>query len=98
MEKINFGKLSDIMREFNTNNPDKQDTACITGVIVFKQSNFKKPFSERDRSYRVSNANRQFQQGKISNQLSGDCLDGKDLGVRLDWYNWEVEYCYMEKT
>lgn len=96
MKKISMAELTHNMMEFNSKNPGKQDTACITGVIVFKQSNFNKPYSVRDRSYRVSNACRQFQAGKISNQLSGDCLDGKDVGVRLDYYNWAVEYCYMD--
>ena len=97
MEKIPFSKLESIMRTYNKRFPEKQDTASITGVIVFKQENWPKHlYSVKDRSYRVSNANRAFQEGKISNQLSGDCLDGKDLGVRLDWYKWTVEYCYMD--
>lgn len=96
MKKISMTELDNNMREFNSNNPDKQDTTCITGVIVFKQSNFNKPYTEQERSYRVSNASPTFQSGKISNRLSGDCLDGKDLGVRLDWYKWKVDYCYMD--
>lgn len=96
MKKITMAELTNNMMEFNSKNPDKADTACITGVIVFKQSNFNKPYSVRDRSYRVSNANRQFQYGKISNALFGDCLDEKDVGVRLDYYKWAVEYCYMD--
>lgn len=97
MERIPFSKLESIMMTYNKRYPDKQDSSQITGVIVFKQENWPDhPYSVKDRSYRVSNANRAFQEGKISNQLSGDCLDGKDLGVRLDWYNWSVEYCYMD--
>lgn len=96
-ERIRLSKLESIMCDFNRKHPDKQDTASITGVIVFKPSNWPgKAYSEEERSYRVSNANRCFQDGKISNQLSGNCLDGKDLGVRLDWYKWEVDYCYMD--
>ena len=97
MEKITLSKLHEIMTTYNRRFPDKEDTTSITGIIVFNQSNWPNhPFTEEQRSYRVSNANRQFQDGKISNSLFGDCLDGKDLGVRLDWYNWSVEFCYME--
>lgn len=92
---ITMQELDHIMTEFNTQNPGKQDTPVLEAVIVFKASNWKKPYALRSRSYRVRNCCRRFQEGKISNQLSGDCLDGTDQGVRLDWYHWEVEYCYM---
>ncbi len=97
MKKIPFSELEAIMMRFNKEHPEQQDTASITGVIVFKQEKWpNKTYSVKSRSYRVSNSNRAFQEGKISNQLSGNCLDGTDQGVRLDWYKWEVEYCYMD--
>ena len=97
MEKITFSKLSQIMSEFNERFPEKADTTMLVGVIVYKQDKtWNREYSELERSYEVSNANRQFQPGKISNSLRGYCLDGKDLGVRLDLYDWEVDYCYME--
>lgn len=98
IKHITMQELDHIMTEFNTQNPDKQDTPVLEAVIVFKASNWKKPYDIRSRSYRVTNACRHFQEGKISNQLPGDCLDGTDQGVRLDWYHWEVEYCYMLPT
>lgn len=97
MQKITFEQLESIMLKFNKENPDKQDTAVLHGVIVFKASNWSRPYNETQRSYEVTNANRAFQEGKISNALSGSCLDGTDIGVRLDWYKWEVEYCYMKE-
>lgn len=97
MKKITFSELEATMMRFNKEHPEQQDTASITGVIVFKQENWpNKMYSVKSRSYRVSNSNRAFQEGKISNQLSGNCLDGTDQGVRLDWYKWAVEYCYMD--
>lgn len=96
MEKITFAKLEEIMQTYNARFPENAETEKLTGVIVYKQENFKTPYSENDRSYRVSNANRAFQAGKISRSLFGNCLDGKDIGVRLDWYNWKVDYCYMD--
>mgnify|MGYP006872988997 CR=1 FL=1 len=95
MERITFDKLWSIMNEFNTRFPDKSEQACLKGVIVYKASNWEEMYSTTERSYEVANNSRAFQNNKISNRLSGDCLDGKDLGVRLDWYNWDIDYCYM---
>ena len=96
MEKITFAKLEEIMRTFNHRFPEKSEESHITGVIVYKASNWKEPYTEQQRSYRVSNNSRCWQEGKIANSLFGNCLDGKDLGVRLDWYKWAVDYCYMD--
>lgn len=96
--KITLGELEHNMWEFNRKHPEKQDEQCITGVIVYKASNWGKKcqYTEKERSYRVGNNNRCFQSGKIANSLFGDCLDEKDVGVRLDWYKWDVDYCYMD--
>jgi hypothetical protein len=32
----------------------------------------------------------------IGSSVYGDCLDGVDLGVRLDWVAWKIERCYFE--
>ena len=45
----------------------------------------------------MSKENNYFREGKISNSLFGDCLDGKDVGIRLDWYNWTIEKVAIEK-
>ena len=82
------------MRKWNETHDE--DKAEKFGVIVYKQSNFTTEYSEESRSYRVHNANRKFQKDKIATSLFGDCLDGTDDGVRLDWYDWEVEFCYFE--
>lgn len=68
-------------------------------VIVFTKDSFSKEFSEKERSYEVSSNNNYFDSEKISNALIGNCLDGKDLGVRLDWYidKWKIEKIYLNK-
>lgn len=77
------------------------------GVIVFKQHpTWRKEYSERERSYRVSGDCNHFHNGKISNAIFGFCLDENDPdahnGVRLDWViyalpdeRWHVDYCYL---
>lgn len=98
MNKLTYSEFEAKMWEHgktHNNNEDYQD--AITGVIVYKASNWPdKNYSEKERSYRVSSCNRCFQADKIANSMVGDCLDGKDTGVRLDWYNWDVDYCYMD--
>ena len=94
-KKITYDEMWNTMYKFNCDNPDKENKACLKAVIVFKQSSFTKPYSVKSRSYEVYNCNRCFQPNKISNSLCGYCLDGTDSGVRLDWYNWDVDYCYM---
>lgn len=96
MKHITFSELAATMRDFNNEHVDKWDTACIYGVIVYKSSNWKEQYSLESRSYRVSNANKMFRLA-CSNSLFGNSIDGTDTGVRLDWYNWEVDYCYMEE-
>lgn len=96
MEKITISELEAIMRDFNRRFPEKQDSCHLEGVIVFKPENWETEYSEKSRSYEVANCNRAFQDGKISNALVGNCLDGTDQGVRLDWYKWKVDYCYMK--
>ena len=82
MEKLSLGELRD---------KDNWKKA----VIVFKDDNFLQEYTLKERSYTVSSNSNYFDRNKISTSLIGDCLDGKDIGVRLDLYGWEVEYCYI---
>jgi len=67
----------------------------MRAVVVYKETNWEEDYSLESRSYRIERDNKFFQENKISNSLYGNCLDGCDFGVRLDWYNWEVDYCYI---
>lgn len=95
MKKISFNELKN--RDTNT---------WKQAVIVFTSESFNKPFSETERSYTVSSNAKYFDGSKIGNSLYGNCLDGKDVGVRLDYYmhslpedglgkRWIPEYCYI---
>lgn len=94
-DSLSFEEFKKVMQDAY----DKDKT--LEGVIVFTEDSFNKPYSEEERSYKVSNnTSRGLQTGKISNSIWGDCLDGKDLGVRLDIYMqedpvWKVDYCYI---
>ena len=68
-------------------------------IIVFKQTNFFiKEFSEIERSYKISSDAKYFDSSKIGTSLFGDCLDGQDDGIRLDWWFQDgaiIDYCYI---
>ena len=67
-----------------------------TAIIVFAQSNFTTEYSEISRSYESHSDQNGWNYNRMGNCRLGDCLDGTDQGVRLDWYNWKVEYWYWK--
>lgn len=75
-------------------------------VIVFSADSFDKTYTEQQRSYQITSDAKYFDESKAGKSLYGDCLDGKDLAVRLDLYmhslpedglgkRWTPEYCYI---
>lgn len=96
-----FALIKETFMEYNKENgihygtPSNKPT--ISAIIVYKQSNFNSPYSEHDRSYRIDNfSGKAFFEGMSSNSIYADCLDGNDIGVRLDCYDWDIEKCYFE--
>lgn len=102
MKKLTWRELCEAMRKFNEERgyTTKGTKEHLEGVVVFTKESFKKPYTEQERSYLVSSDNKSFLPNQLGNSIFADCLDGKDLGVRLDWYmygeeSWKVEYCYL---
>ncbi len=104
MNRISFEELCDIMFKFNDEHNCTQfdKKHILRAVIVFTEDSFTAPYSEKERSYAVINGNKYFMSYQGGNSLFGDCLDGVDTGVRLDWYMssecenpWKVDYCYL---
>jgi hypothetical protein len=92
MEKITLEQL------------EKDTSKWQRAVVVFKPESFEDEFTETERSYAVYSDAKYFDGNMIGNSLFGNCLDGKDNGVRLDWYmssqegkRWIVDYCYITK-
>lgn len=75
-----------------------RDTQDKYALITYKQENFEKEFSEQSRTYMVSSDNRCFETGKIANSMFGSCIDGTDVGIRLDWYKWKIEKIMLLET
>lgn len=100
MKKFSWGEFVSIMERHNIDNnitTKGVDKHPLIGIVVYQQVSFTKEYSEKQRSYRVSSDNKAFIPGQIGSSIFGDCLDGIDIGVRLDWYNWRVDYCYFEE-
>jgi hypothetical protein len=96
-KKMSYAEMVKKIHEHNEkNNITSQfgDKNPLEFVIVYKASNWKREYSERARSYMVQSDNKMWVDGMCGNSIFGDCLDGSENGVRLDWYNWVVEYCY----
>lgn len=87
------------LEEYLTNNHDGK------GVIVFKQGKwFNRELTEIERSYEVHGSDKWFDHTMLGKSIFGFSLDGKDLGVRLDYFMfycenpdhiWQVDYCYI---
>lgn len=92
---ITFEELKRIFSEHEINNSDKEP---LIGRVVFTEDSFDKKYTSEQRTYEFSSRNKYFMAGKNGNSIFADCLDGKDLRIRLDWYigiDWHVEYCYI---
>lgn len=65
-------------------------------VVVFTEESFKNIYSVESRSYAFSTDNKWFKPFMLGSSLFSYCLDGKDRGVRIDWYlgEWKIDYCY----
>ena len=100
--KLTWGEFVTLMYQHNKENHIKvkgTDKHPLIGVVVYKQGDyFKKEYTETERSYRVSSDNKYFIPQMCGNSIFGNCLDGQDIGVRLDYYMncWNVDYCYIE--
>ena len=103
MKKLTWSELCKAMWNFNEEHgyKTKGTEKRLEGVVVFTEDSFSKHFAEKERSYQFTSDNKAFLPNQCSNSIFADCLDGCDLGVRLDWYMhddkhpWKVEYCYL---
>ena len=99
--ELTFEELQSRFTEVESNNKPH-----LTGYITFTADSFSEEYSEIARTYKFSSDNKLFN-GKFSISLFGSCLDGTDIGVRLDQYmskfhggpdGWKVENCYYYKN
>ena len=89
MKQVTFSQLQEIFA-------DTQDKYAL--ITYKQQKDWKKEYSEQSRTYMVGSYNKYFQSGKCGKSMFGHCIDGTDVGVRLDWYNWEIEKVMLLET
>ena len=90
--EMKWGDIITLFHEYNKVYPHGKP---LTAYIVYDASNWDKPYPETSRTYAVNSWSNLFFDDKISTSLFGDCLDMTESGVRLDWYNWKREKCYL---
>lgn len=94
MEKVTLEELTE----------KAQNGEWTEAVIVFTPHGFKKEYKDDiiARSYTVYSNAKWFNPAMLGNSLFGNCLDGLDNGVRLDYYfrtgEWIIDYCYITKS
>lgn len=69
----------------------------VVGNITYCQHNWKTLYSHESRTYTICNHDNYFNPEKISKALWGHNLDGSDPEVRLDYYDWDIDYCTITK-
>jgi hypothetical protein len=90
---MEWGDIIALFREYNRT--ASINAKPLTAYIIYDASNWNKLIHETARTYSVNSWSNLFFDGKISTSLFGDCLDLSEFGVRLDWYNWKREKCYL---
>ena len=115
-ERITYPELKKAMCDFNEKHglESKGNEKYIVGVVVFTADSFEKEYNETERSFRFTSDNKAFLPNMGGYSIFGGCLDGTDMGIRLEQYidveygaynkagrdktGWHVEYAYIEKV
>lgn len=102
MKKITFSELCEEMQKYNEQNGTLRqfEGEQKIGYIVYKKESFTKAYPLKSRTYSVASGNKYFLPNMCGKSLFGNCLDGSELGVRLDWYfgRWKIDYCYFKEA
>ncbi|MDO5332203.1 MAG: hypothetical protein Q4E99_05935 [Bacillota bacterium] len=99
MQKLTWWEVHNKMTEFNEKHgyKSKGTEKKLVARVVITEDSFDKPYTLDERTYEFTSDNKAFLD-MISNSIFANCIDGKDIGVRLDYYipdSWKVEYCYL---
>ena len=103
IKKITWNEVEKAMWNFNEEHgyTTKGNENRLEAVVVFTEDSFNRPYTEKERSYKFSSDNKAFLPNQLGYSIFANCLDGTDIGVRIDWYMrdtenpWKVEFCYI---
>ena len=79
---MTYQELKKIFIAHEANKP----SGHLTAFITFTEDSFREPYSKTDRTYVISSDNKAFHPNMSGYSVIGNCLDGTDMGVRLEAY------------
>ena len=92
--------LTEFNKKHDIHTKGSKPATCVMVAVITRDS-FSKEYTLKERSYAFTNHNKFFIPSNIGGSIFADCLDGKDVGIRLEQYvcnlNWNVEYCYIKE-
>lgn len=99
---MTYNEMKKYFREYNKTHNHIEE--AINGYIVITQDSFNREYTEEERTYEISSDNKAFIPGMLGYSIYGNCLDGIDRGVRMDYYleeepngcGWKIERCYIK--
>lgn len=91
IKKLSADTLFDEMNKCNRTGNHR------TAVIVYSSSNWPdENYSETERSYESNSDQWGWDYSKMGRRRTGTCIDGVDVNIRLDYYDWKVDYWYWK--
>ena len=92
--------LTEFNKKHDIHTKGGKPATCVMVAVITKDS-FRKEYTLKERSYAFTNHNKFFIPENLGNSIFADCLDGKDVGIRLEQHirtlDWNVEYCYIKE-
>ena len=77
---MTYQELKKIFIAHEANKP----SAPFTSFPPFAEDSFREPYSKTERTYVISSDNKAFHPNMSGYSVIGNCLDGTDMGVRLE--------------
>lgn len=80
------------MKKYNLMDLSDHFGKGLKALVTFDKSNWMEDYDHTTRTYEVDiDSNWGLDPSKDGRSIIGNCLDGVDLGVRLDLYQWKIE-------
>lgn len=101
-KKSSWKAISDFAYDYFQQHPEiGQFNDAPEVIVTITKDSFKEEYSELTRSYRFILSQKYFLPGMGGNSIFAHCLDGSEMGIRLDYYlfnSWKIENVYMQST
>lgn len=100
LEEVSYFELKNRMRDC-----EKEGRRHLVGHVVFTKDSFEKEYTEEERTYVFSSANKAFMPNMGGYSIYASSLDGSDRNVRIEQYmkdeyggedGWKIEKCFVK--